>query len=178
MPVASKNTKKGDMPAVRITPAFKSREPLVAEQFAPAGMPIGAFSGRLIVTVVESSTLPPGPEHLSEKVAFAASEPVLCMPLTGTGPAHAPEALHSVAPADDQTSVVIPPLGTLPRFELIVTVGRIAGATLVPSPEPGTSPDAPHPDKAEAIAHMNDKPELPAKTSSGLRRHERNDAII
>jgi hypothetical protein len=53
--------------------------------------------------------------------------PVACVPLTGSVPDHAPEAVHEVASVEDQLSVVLPPLAMLVGFESIVTVGDAAG---------------------------------------------------
>ena len=50
-----------------------------------------------------------------------------CVPLTGSVPDHAPEAVHEVALVEDQLSVVLPPLAMLVGFEPIVTVGDAAG---------------------------------------------------
>ena len=48
------------------------------------------------------------------------------MPLTGSGPDHAPEAVQEVALVDDQLNVVPPPLGTLVGLALSETVGAAA----------------------------------------------------
>jgi hypothetical protein len=54
---------------------------------------------------------------------------VSCVPLTGSVPDQAPEAVHEVALVDDQVIVVLPPLETMLGLGLIVTVG--AWATVV-----------------------------------------------
>jgi hypothetical protein len=46
---------------------------------------------------------------------------VLCVPLVGLSPDHAPEAVHVVA-LELQTSVVVPPGGTELRIEWMVSV--------------------------------------------------------
>ena len=51
---------------------------------------------------------------------------MLCVPLTGWVPDHAPEAMHAVALVEDQVIVVLPPLATMLGSELIVTVGAVA----------------------------------------------------
>jgi hypothetical protein len=56
----------------------------------------------------------------------AVSAPVLCVPLTGSVPDHAPEAVHVVALVEDQVIVVLPPLATMLGLGLIVTVGAWA----------------------------------------------------
>jgi hypothetical protein len=56
----------------------------------------------------------------------AVSAPVSCVPLTGSVPDHAPEAVHEVALVDDQVIVVLPPLAMMLGLGLIVTVGAWA----------------------------------------------------
>jgi hypothetical protein len=51
------------------------------------------------------------------------SAPVSCVPLTGSVPDHAPEAVHEVALVDDQVIVALPPLAMMLGLGLIVTVG-------------------------------------------------------
>jgi hypothetical protein len=58
----------------------------------------------------------------------AVSAPVLCVPLTGSVPDHAPDAVHEVAFVDDQVIVVLPPLAMMLGLGLIVTVGAWATA--------------------------------------------------
>ena len=48
---------------------------------------------------------------------------MLCEPLTGSFPDHAPEAVHDVAPVEIQVRDVLPPLGTMLGSALIETVG-------------------------------------------------------
>ena len=56
VPVASKNIKNGETPAVRMALTFRVSGPLV---------PVHASTvGTLIVTVVDCSVLPPGPVQL------------------------------------------------------------------------------------------------------------------
>jgi hypothetical protein len=63
------------------------------------------------------------------------SAPVLCVPLTGSDPDHAPEAVQVVALVEDQVSVVPPPLATMLGSELIVTVGAaVTVGPAVPAP--------------------------------------------
>lgn len=56
----------------------------------------------------------------------AVSALVSCVPLTGSVPDHAPEAVHAVALVDDQVIVVLPPLEMMLGLEVIVTVGAWA----------------------------------------------------
>ena len=63
-------------------------------------------------------------------MVFAETAPVLCVPLVATAPDHPPEAVQAVASVDDQVNVEVPPLDTVPGFELIVTVGAAALAAL------------------------------------------------
>ena len=60
----------------------------------------------------------------------AASAPVLCVPLIGSDPDHAPEAVHEVALVEDQVTVAPPPAETMLGSDLIVMVGA---ATLAPA---------------------------------------------
>ena len=59
---------------------------------------------------------------------FAVSAPVSCVPLTGSVPDHAPEAVHAVTLVEDQVIVVLPPLAMMLGAELIVTVGAVVPA--------------------------------------------------
>ena len=54
---------------------------------------------------------------------------MLCVPLTDSVPAHAPEAVQEVAFVEDQVNVEVPPLATLVGLALKDTVG--AGADTV-----------------------------------------------
>jgi hypothetical protein len=56
--------------------------------------------------------------------------PVACVPLTGSVPDHAPEAVHEVASVEDQLSVVLPPLATLAAPALSETFGAGAPDTV------------------------------------------------
>jgi len=55
--------------------------------------------------------------------------PVLCVPLVGWLPVHAPEAVHVVALVEDQLKVVLPPLVTLEGLALKFTVGAGGAVT-------------------------------------------------
>ena len=57
VPVASKNTRSGEIPVSRTTLAFRVKGPLVPEQDKPAGAPTGG----LTVTVADWVALPPVP---------------------------------------------------------------------------------------------------------------------
>lgn len=57
------------------------------------------------------------------------SGPVECEPLTGSGPVHAPEAAHDVAPIEDQVSVELAPVLSELGAALMLMVG--AGETTV-----------------------------------------------
>jgi hypothetical protein len=50
---------------------------------------------------------------------------VLCVPLTDSVPAHAPEAVQEVAFVEDQVNVDIPPLATLVGLALKETLGGV-----------------------------------------------------
>ena len=58
------------------------------------------------------------------------SAPVLCVPLNGSLPLQAPEAVHEVALFEDQVKVETPPLVTLVGLALRETLGE-AGAETV-----------------------------------------------
>jgi hypothetical protein len=54
---------------------------------------------------------------------LAVSAPVVCEPLTGMLPDHAPEAAHEIALVADQVNVELPPLATVLGLTAKVTVG-------------------------------------------------------
>lgn len=56
---------------------------------------------------------------------------MLCVPLTGSVPAHAPEAVHAVALLEDQVKVELPPLATLLGLALSETLGAVAPTVMV-----------------------------------------------
>ena len=55
---------------------------------------------------------------------------MLCVPLTDSVPAHAPEAVHEVALVEDQLNVEVPPLATLVGLALKDTVGAADTVTV------------------------------------------------
>jgi hypothetical protein len=55
---------------------------------------------------------------------------VLCVPLTASVPAHAPEAVQEVALVEDQVNVEVPPLATLVGLALKDTVGAADTVTV------------------------------------------------
>lgn len=104
----------------------------------------GAGGGsELTVTVALAAALvPPGPEHVSEKVELAASAPVLFEPLAASCPLQPPVAAHAVACADDQVRVEAPPALTVVGFAVSEAVGgsltmmvTLAGWLVPPLPE-------------------------------------------
>jgi hypothetical protein len=56
---------------------------------------------------------------------------VLCVPLTGSVPVQAPEAVHAVALVEDQVKVELPPLATLLGLALSETLGAVALTVMV-----------------------------------------------
>jgi hypothetical protein len=56
---------------------------------------------------------------------------VLCVPLTGSVPLHAPEAVHAVALLADQVTVEVPPLVTLVGLALSEMLGGVAETVTV-----------------------------------------------
>ena len=61
VPVASKNTRKGDMPVSRTAATLRVRGPLVPVH----DRAVGALTGALTVTVADCVALPPVPVHVS-----------------------------------------------------------------------------------------------------------------
>ena len=53
--------------------------------------------------------VPPAPLHVNEYEVVELTAPVLCVPLTGSGPLHPPEAVHDVALLELQESVAEAP---------------------------------------------------------------------
>jgi len=86
-------------------------------------------AGGLTETVADCVALPPPPVHVRLYVALAVSAPVAYVPLIGSVPDQAPEAVQDVAFVDAQDKIELPPpatvLGPATRF----TVG--AGAETV-----------------------------------------------
>lgn len=66
---------------------------------------------------------------------------MLCVPLTASVPAHAPEAVQEVALVEDQVNVEVPPLATLVGLALKDTVG--AGADTVTVADCDADPPVP-----------------------------------
>jgi hypothetical protein len=116
--VASKNAKSGDIPLALTTFALSCKLPLVVEHDAPA---VGA--PELTETVTLRLVLPPAPVHVSVYVELLDSAPVLCDPLMGSVPDHAPEAVQEVALVTDQVNVELAPLATLVGLALNEMVG-------------------------------------------------------
>jgi hypothetical protein len=77
----------------------------------------------LTVTVVDWTALPPAPVQVKVYVALAFKVPVDWDPLRPLLPDHAPEAVQTVALADDQVSEEAPPLAMLLGEALRRTVG-------------------------------------------------------
>ena len=57
------------------------------------------------------------------------SAPVDQVPLVATEPLHAPEAVHAVAPVEDQVSSELPPLATVVGAAVSFTVGAASTMT-------------------------------------------------
>lgn len=68
---------------------------------------------------------PPAPLHVNEYEVVVRTSPVLCVPLTGSGPVHPPEAVHDVALLELQESVAAPPGAMTEELNVNVAVGMI-----------------------------------------------------
>ncbi len=88
----------------------------------------GALTATLVLWLAE----PPAPVQVSVNVLLAAvSGPLLALPEVGRLPLQAPPATQDVVLIDDQVSVVLPPLSTLPGLAANDTVGDGGGAFTV-----------------------------------------------
>ena len=66
VPVASKNTRSGEIPVSRTALAFRVKGPLVPEQDSPVGGTTGGGGeAALTATVVDCWALPPAPVQVS-----------------------------------------------------------------------------------------------------------------
>jgi hypothetical protein len=74
---------------------------------------------------------------------FAASAPVLRVPLLATEPDHPPEAVQAVALLEDQLKVELPPLDTLLGPALSDTLGGLADVVTVMVADCAALPPAP-----------------------------------
>jgi hypothetical protein len=101
-----------------------------APLFTTLGLALKATVGGASVTetVADCEALPPAPLQVSAYVSLALSSPVDCEPLLGLVPDQAPEAVHSVAFADDQVSMELAPL--------LSVLGSALNFTLAPKGEP------------------------------------------
>jgi hypothetical protein len=68
---------------------------------------------------------PPAPLHVNEYEVVVLTSPVLCVPLTGSGPDHPPEAVHDVALLELQESVAAPSGAMTEALNVNVAVGMI-----------------------------------------------------
>jgi hypothetical protein len=65
VPVASKNTRKGDMPVSRTAATLRVRGPLVPVHDRAVGALTGGLAAAPTVTVADCVALPPVPVHVS-----------------------------------------------------------------------------------------------------------------
>jgi hypothetical protein len=65
VPVASKNTRSGEIPVSRTALALSVRGPLVPEQDSPVGTTAGGGEAALTATVVDCWALPPAPVQVN-----------------------------------------------------------------------------------------------------------------
>jgi hypothetical protein len=98
---------------------------------------------------------------------------VLCVPLTDSVPAHAPEAVHEVALVEDQVNVEVPPLATLVGLALKDTVGAAADTVTVADCEA----DPPVPVHASVNLVVADSAEVLAEPLIGSDPLQPPDAV-
>ena len=133
VPVASKNTKRGEIPDARVIPAFKVNGPLVPVQEAAAvgaGVPVGALVAALTDTVVDCTVVPPKPVQVRVYLVVAVSAVVALVPLIVCVPLQPPEAVHDVALVAFQVSIAVLPEFICAGVAAMVTVGLGAVAPL------------------------------------------------
>jgi hypothetical protein len=92
-----------------------------------------AVGGLMATVAVAGVLLPPGPEHVMEKVEPAVNPAVLCDPLVPSAPLQSPEAVQDLALDDDQVNVTELPRSTALCDAASVTAGNGGGA---PEPPP------------------------------------------
>ena len=106
-------------------------------EFAPASILVGfaeseivgeGGGGTVTAIVTALTAVPPGPEHVSEKLVVATRDAVDSEPLIGRAPLQPPLAMHAVALVDDQVSVELAPARMLAGLADSTTVGRGVGA--------------------------------------------------
>lgn len=116
--------------------------PLVIVVGAALNDTVGGVGPDATVTVTDCAAVPPAPVQVSVKVVVAASPVRASEPLNDLVPAHPPDAVQAVALADDQFSVVEPPLATVVGVAVSVTEGA-AGCVTVTFTDCVVSPPAP-----------------------------------
>jgi len=124
--VASKNTKRGEMPDTRLIFALRFREPLVAWQVEPSGPGVA-----MTVTLAVVVAVPVGPVHLITKTLLVAGVR-LCVPLVAKLPLHPPDAKHEVAPVELQVKLTEDPRLTVAESKVRVTAGVLRLAAELP----------------------------------------------
>lgn len=110
-------------------------KPVVTDTGIAVSVTVGA-TGAVTVTDVLADPEPPVPEHVSVKLALAASAAEVSVPLVAFAPVQPPEAVHEVALVLDQVSAVVAPEVTLAGLADRVTVGAATGAGVEPPPPP------------------------------------------
>jgi hypothetical protein len=106
-----------------------------------ARVTVGA--GAVTETVADWLAVPPGPVQVSTKVLLVLRAPVPALPLIGSLPDHAPEAVQAVAWVVDQVRLELPPLVTELGLAPSVTVGAGAGELTVTVADCVAVPPAP-----------------------------------
>jgi hypothetical protein len=80
------------------------------------------------VTVADCDAEPPAPVQVRVNIVVAARAEVVCEPPVGSDPLQPPDAMHDVAPVDDQVNVDIAPLCAVLGLAERLTAGA-AGVT-------------------------------------------------
>jgi hypothetical protein len=94
---------------------------------------VAVGKGFTVTSALAGALLPPGPEQVSTKLALPFKVPVLWLPLTGSVPLQAPEAVQEVAWVEVHVSVADCPASTVISDAVREAVGTGVGA---PPPPP------------------------------------------
>jgi hypothetical protein len=116
--VASKKTRNGEMPVVRVTVALSVNVPLVAVQVEPAGA-----DPEFTVIFAEAEAEPSAPVHSSVYIELVVGD-TASVPEVFLLPLHAPEATHDVVLVADQVSVLELPGVSVVGLAVRVTAGE------------------------------------------------------
>jgi hypothetical protein len=113
--------------------------PRATELGVAASVAVGR--GLTVTEVLTGALVPPGPEHVSTKLALPLNAPLLWLPLVGKVPLQSPDAVQEVACSELHVSVVWPPAGMELGSAASCAVGnaltlmvRVAGWLVPPGP--------------------------------------------